>query len=85
MARHSAISCGSITRTTHPTGDGRIRPGRSLGDTGDAGTCIRDMRRVILYTSIKQYMSMIIRPFVEALKDILKAHREPTRYEVWNV
>ncbi len=30
-------------------------------------------------------MSMIIRPFVEALKDILKAHREPTRYEVWNV
>jgi hypothetical protein len=29
-------------------------------------------------------MSIIIRPFVEALKDILKPHREPTRHEVWH-
>jgi hypothetical protein len=29
-------------------------------------------------------MQILFRPFSMALKDILKAHREPTRYNVWS-
>jgi len=29
-------------------------------------------------------MQIIFRPLKVALRDILKAHREPTRYNVWS-
>ncbi len=36
-------------------------------------------------TNLYSCMQILLRPFVVALKDILKAHREPTRYNIWSL